>query len=162
MRTVLAVLLGFAILGNLAAAEQKRKKPQGGWSYPPVLDGAHAEVYKTVGDVSAANGFVDSLIIRGDRTETGVGGGVCQVASTVFVAALLSGLTVVERHRHSFPVDYIERGEDATIAWGAKDLRVANDSDQPLRLRPEMLVRTGPDGPFPILRENEFAKGFGG
>lgn len=51
MRTVLAVLLSFAILGTLAAAEQKRKKPQRGWSYPPVLDGAHDEVYKTVGDV---------------------------------------------------------------------------------------------------------------
>ena len=59
-----------------------------------------------VGDVTAANGFVDSLIIRGDRTETGVGGGVCQVSTTVFRAAFWGGFPIVERYPHSYVVSW--------------------------------------------------------
>jgi vancomycin resistance protein YoaR len=71
-----------------------------------------------------------------------VGGGVCQAATTLFDAALLAGLGVAERHRHSSPVDYVAPGEDATIAWGVKDLRLRNDLDQDVRLRIEVLGST--------------------
>jgi vancomycin resistance protein YoaR len=54
-----------------------------------------------VGDVNAANGFVDSLVIRGDRTEVGVGGGVCQVSTTAFQAAFWGGFPILERYPHS-------------------------------------------------------------
>ncbi len=61
---------------------------------------------KIVGDVSTENGFVDSLIIRGDRTELGVGGGVCQVSTTAFRAAVQGGFPIIERHTHSYVVSY--------------------------------------------------------
>lgn len=88
-----------------------------------------------VGPRTIERGYQPAPVILHETRQTQIGGGVCQVASTVFVAGLLSGLDPVERWRHSSPVDYIATGEDATIAWGAKDLRLANTLPQRVRLR---------------------------
>lgn len=87
-----------------------------------------------VGPRSIARGYQAAPVILHETRQLQTGGGVCQVASTVFAAGLLSGLTVQERWRHSSPVDYIALGEDATIAWGAKDMKLRNDLDQKIRL----------------------------
>lgn len=88
-----------------------------------------------VGSRTLERGYQPAPVILHETRQVQAGGGVCQVASTVFVAGLLSGLDVVERWRHSSPVDYIETGEDATIAWGAKDMRLRNPLAQRVRLR---------------------------
>lgn len=95
-----------------------------------------------VGPRTAERGYGAAPVILRETRQVQVGGGVCQVATTLFDAALLAGLGVVERHRHSSPVDYVAPGEDATIAWGAKDLRLRNDLDQDVRLRIEVLGST--------------------
>ena len=87
-----------------------------------------------VGPRTLERGYLPAPVILHETRQTQTGGGVCQVASTVFVAGLLSGLDVVERWRHSSPVDYIATGEDATIFWGAKDLRLRNALPQRVRL----------------------------
>ena len=97
---------------------------------------------QAVGERSAARGYQRAPVILRETRQMQLGGGICQTASTLFAAALLSGLSIAERHRHSFPVDYIELGEDATIAWGVKDLRIRNDLDQPVRVRVQVLGRT--------------------
>ncbi len=61
-----------------------------------------------------------------------VGGGICQVSSTVYNAAMNSGLTVLERHPHSMPVHYLPLGMDAAISSGSKDLRIRNDYPFPV------------------------------
>ncbi len=90
---------------------------------------------RVVGARAAERGYRAAPVILRERRDVQVGGGVCQVASTLFDAALLAGLTVVERHRHSTPVDYVALGEDATVAWGVKDLRIRNDLEQDVRVR---------------------------
>jgi len=95
-----------------------------------------------VGNRTPVRGYQDAPVILRDVRQIQCGGGVCQVASTLFAAGLLSGLTTVERHRHSSPVDYIALGEDATIAWGAKDLRLRNDGKSALRVRAEVIGRS--------------------
>lgn len=83
-----------------------------------------------VEDVSAANGFEDSLIIWGDRTAVGIGGGICQTSTTVFRAAFFSGMPIVERYNHGYIVDwYGEPGLDATIYTPTVDFRFRNDTD---------------------------------
>jgi vancomycin resistance protein YoaR len=100
--------------------------------------------YKAVGDVSAANGFVDSLIIRGDRTETGVGGGVCQVSTTVFRAAFWGGFPIIERYPHSYVVSwYGEPGYDASIFTPSADFRFLNDTGHYLLVKPEVDTKQG-------------------
>ncbi len=87
--------------------------------------------------VSGANGFEDSAIIWGDRTAVGVGGGVCQVSTTVFRAALEGGFPFLERHNHGYVVSwYGDPGFDATIYTPYVDLRFLNDTDAHLLIQP--------------------------
>ncbi len=90
-----------------------------------------------VEDISAANGFEDSLIIWGDRTAVGIGGGVCQVSTTVFRAAFEGGFPLVERYNHGYIVDwYGEPGLDATIFTPTVDFRFRNDTGAYLLIEP--------------------------
>jgi vancomycin resistance protein YoaR len=90
-----------------------------------------------VRDVSSANGFEDSLVIWGDRTAVGVGGGVCQVSTTVFRAAYEGGFPLVERYNHGYVVNwYGEPGMDATIFTPTVDFKFRNDTDAYLLIDP--------------------------
>jgi vancomycin resistance protein YoaR len=84
---------------------------------------------KNVGSVSADNGFVDGLIIAGDRTAVGIGGGVCQVSTTAFRAAFWGGFPIVERWAHGYVVGwYGKPGMDASIFTPNVDFRFKNDT----------------------------------
>ncbi len=97
---------------------------------------------RSVGPRTAERGYCDAPVILRESRQLQLGGGICQAASTLFVAGLVSGLSVVKRHRHSNPVDYIPLGQDATISWGVKDLQLRNDLDQPVRIHIEVLGST--------------------
>ncbi len=88
----------------------------------------------SLGQAGQAQGFRQGRVFIGDRIVAGYGGGVCQVASTIYNAAIRAGLPIVERHQHGLTVPYLLPGEDATISYGALDLRVLNDTDGPIRL----------------------------
>lgn len=85
-----------------------------------------------LGDVTAARGYREGLVIKGNRTLPEYGGGLCQVSTTVFRAALNAGLPITERHNHSYRVGFYERGVgpglDATIYYPGKDLKWKNDT----------------------------------
>jgi vancomycin resistance protein VanW len=87
-----------------------------------------------LGQASRENGFHEGHVFIGDRIVPGYGGGVCQVASTVYNAARRAGLPIVERHQHGLTVPYLPPGEDSTIAYGYLDLRIKNDTGEPVRL----------------------------
>ncbi|MBW7882711.1 MAG: VanW family protein [Caldilineaceae bacterium] len=90
-----------------------------------------------VRDVSSANGFEDSLIIWGDRTAVGVGGGVCQVSTTIFRAAYEGGFPIVQRYNHGYVVDwYGKPGLDATIFTPTVDFQFRNDTGAYLLIEP--------------------------
>ncbi len=97
-----------------------------------------------VGDVSAANGFEDSLIIWGDRTAVGIGGGVCQVSTTIFRAAYEAGMPIVERYNHGYVVDwYGDPGFDATIYTPTVDFKFRNDTGAHLLVEPVVDIAQG-------------------
>jgi vancomycin resistance protein YoaR len=79
-----------------------------------------------VGARTEAAGFRNAPVIANGRLRTGVGGGVCQVATTLHVAALEAGLDIVERRAHTFPSHYVAAGLDATVVDGRVDFRVKN------------------------------------
>jgi len=124
------------------------------------LDGtlmAPGEVWsfnRTVGARTTARGFVDAPVIVADEVEPGVGGGVCQVATTLFAAGVLGGLDVVKRRSHSRPSGYAPLGLDATVIDGEVDLQLRNPYPVPIivhaflpvptRIRVEMLGTTAP------------------
>lgn len=89
---------------------------------------------ETVGNASRENGFRKGRVFVGDRIVEGWGGGVCQVAATLYNAVLRAGLPVLERHLHGLTVPYLPPGEDATISYGYLDFRFRNDTGGPLFL----------------------------
>ena len=66
--------------------------------------------------------------------EDGVGGGICQVSSTLYVATLRADLEIVERKNHSLYVSYVPLGQDATVAYGAVDYRFKNNTNYPIKV----------------------------
>jgi vancomycin resistance protein YoaR len=92
-----------------------------------------------MGDVSLENGFAEALIIYGGRTIKGVGGGVCQVSTTLFRAVFFAGFPVNERYSHAYRVSYYEQtasgsvdknltGLDATVYFPLVDFKFTNDT----------------------------------
>lgn len=85
-----------------------------------------------VGDVSSLTGYKQAYIISGGRTILGDGGGICQVSTTLFRAALNAGLPITERHPHAYRVGYYEQdsppGIDATVYVPSVDLKFENDT----------------------------------
>jgi vancomycin resistance protein YoaR len=97
-----------------------------------IKPGAEFSFNKTIGDVSQATGFMPAYVIKNGQTVLGDGGGVCQVSTTVFRAALDTGLPITKRKAHSYRVSYYELdskpGVDATVYTGDVDLRFVNDT----------------------------------
>lgn len=87
-------------------------------------------------DVDAESGFVKELVIKGNETLKEQGGGVCQVSTTAFRAALTGGLPITVRRSHSYAVPYYKPyGLDATIYLGAQDFRFKNDTQGDLLIQ---------------------------
>lgn len=84
---------------------------------------------KLLGEVDGQNGYQDELVIKGGLLKREYGGGLCQVSTTMFRAAIMSGLAIKERKPHSFPVQYYNpQGFDSTIYPGVVDLKFINDT----------------------------------
>ncbi len=87
---------------------------------------------QALGDVSRSTGYQEAYIIKDGRTVLGDGGGVCQVSTTLFRAALDTGLPIIERKAHAYRVSYYEQGSsvglDATVFSPTADLKIKNDT----------------------------------
>lgn len=89
---------------------------------------------KVVGQRTAARGFREAGIFVSGRLEEGLGGGVCQPSSTLYMAVLRADLKVTERSNHGMTVSYTPLGEDATVSWGTLDFRFVNDTEYPIKI----------------------------
>ena len=100
-----------------------------------VMPGQEISVSDTIKPRTTANGYKSAGAYLNGRTVPAIGGGICQVSSTVYNAVKNAGLTVLERHPHSMPVHYLPLGLDAAISAGSKDLRFRNDYSAPVILQ---------------------------
>lgn len=99
-----------------------------------LMPGDEVSYNAEVGPRSIQNGFALAPEIYKGEIRAGVGGGACQVASTLHAAALFGGLEVVERRNHSRPSGYIRPGLDATVSFPVLDLKIRNPFDFPVLL----------------------------
>ncbi len=89
-----------------------------------------------LGEVNEKTGYQPELVIKGGQTIPEYGGGLCQLSTTVFRAAILAGLPITERRPHSFPVKYYNpQGFDATIYPGVTDLKFINNTREHILLQ---------------------------
>jgi vancomycin resistance protein YoaR len=89
---------------------------------------------ETVGRRTIEAGFKEAPVFVNGRHDTGVGGGICQVSTTLYNAALRADLKIVERRNHSLPVAYVPAGRDATVSYGTTDFKIQNTYDFPIAL----------------------------
>lgn len=89
---------------------------------------------KIVGPRTVAAGFKIAHVYEGDRVVDGVGGGICQVSSTLYNTVLLADLKIVSRTNHSMPVAYVPMGRDATVSYGAIDFVFENNKKYPVKI----------------------------
>ncbi len=93
-----------------------------------------------LGPIEYNRGFIDGLVIIEDSTEDAIGGGICQVSTTMFRAAFWAGLPILERHKHLYRVRYYEQGGypigfDASIWQPSLDVKFMNDTDGAIMVR---------------------------
>ena len=90
---------------------------------------------KVLGLVAVVDGFSVEKVFQNGEVVKGVGGGLCQVSTTLFQAALHTGLPITERHNHTYSVSYYDVGLDATYSNPGPDLRFINDTGNPITIR---------------------------
>ena len=103
---------------------------------------------ETIGKPTFARGYkLAKIFVRG-KEEKGIGGGICQVSSTLYNAADFAGLEIVERHPHSKKVHYVEEGRDAATSYGGVDLKFRNTLSYPIKI-----LASAADGELAVVLE---------
>ena len=109
-----------------------------------------------VGERTWERGYRPAPVLMGEAVGEGLGGGICQVSTTLYNAARRAGLTVLERHLHGVTPRYVPPGQDATVNWPDLDLKLRNDHPWPVLLQADssgdaVVVRVL--GPAPIRQK---------
>lgn len=97
-----------------------------------LMPGQEFSYNQSVGERTAARGFKDAAVFVGDKVEQGLGGGICQVSTALYRAAIEANLRSTERHNHSMLPSYSVPGLDATVVWGVLDYKFKNTYDFPI------------------------------
>lgn len=99
-----------------------------------VLPGETFSYNQALGARTAAAGYKNGKVYSGGEVVDGIGGGICQISSTLYNAVLFSNLEVVERRNHQFVTSYVEAGRDATVVYGLTDFKFKNTRKYPIRI----------------------------
>lgn len=99
-----------------------------------LMPGEVFSYWDRIGPCSTAQGFLPAPSYVNGQTVNSIGGGVCQVSSSIYYASLLSNLEIVERRNHSYAVGYLPDGADATVFSGNPDFRFKNNTGYPIRI----------------------------
>lgn len=100
-----------------------------------VLPGETFSYNNVVGKRTVEAGYKDAKIYENGKVVDGLGGGICQVSSTLYNAVLKANLQIVERRNHMFKTSYIEAGRDATVVYGSIDFKFKNTREYPIKIK---------------------------
>ena len=103
--------------------------------------GQEVSFNRVVGPRSTEAGYKNAKVIVNDEFVEGIGGGVCQVSTTLYNTILLSNLEILKRTNHSLPVSYVPIGRDATVVYGATDLKFRNSTESYVYVRSSVYGR---------------------
>ena len=99
-----------------------------------IMPGETFSYNQTVGERTIAEGYKEAGAYAGGRVVQDVGGGICQTSSTLYNAALLANLEIVDRSNHQFLTSYVSPGRDATVSWGSIDFKFKNTRTYPIKI----------------------------
>jgi vancomycin resistance protein YoaR len=107
-----------------------------------IKPGEDFDYSKVIEQAESKYGFQEAPVIINGKLAPGLGGGICQVSSTVYNAAVRTGMEIIERRNHSIPVSYLPLGQDATFASGSINFRFKNNTGKYLLIRAAVEDRT--------------------
>lgn len=90
---------------------------------------------KVVGERTIAAGYKEAPMYAGGKVVDGLGGGICQISSTLYNAVIFANLDIVSRSNHRFVPSYVKAGRDATVVYGAIDFKFKNSRNYPIRIK---------------------------
>lgn len=131
-------LLGSAKLSYAGGTEGRRKNIEIGISRIDgtiIKPGEEFSFKKALGNVSAEDGFSEERVFLNGEVTKGIGGGLCQVSTLVFRAAMSSALPITERKGHTYTVSYYDYGLDATYSDPGPDFKFKNDTENPIVIK---------------------------
>lgn len=99
-----------------------------------LLPGESFSYNGTLGNTTKEKGYKEGGAYIGGKVVQAYGGGICQVSTTLYNAVLYANLEIVERHNHSYAVNYVPAGRDATVAYGGKDFKFKNNRSYPVKI----------------------------
>ena len=99
-----------------------------------LLPGEEFSYNKIVGERTIAAGYKEAATFSGGKVVDGLGGGICQISSTLYDAVVMANLDITERRNHQFVTSYVGAGKDATVVWGSQDFKFKNTRKYPIRI----------------------------
>lgn len=121
-----------------------------------IMPGEVFSFNQVVGKRTVEEGYKDAKVYENGRVVDGLAGGICQVSSTMYDAALLANLEIVERYNHQFTTSYLPGGKDATVVYGIKDFKFRNSRKYPIKIVTSMGGGTITYSIYGIQEENEY------
>ena len=121
-----------------------------------LLSGETFSYNKTLGPRTAAAGYRNGKIYSGGEVVDGIGGGICQISSTLYNAVLLADLEIVERRNHQFVTSYVGAGRDATVVYGSTDFQFKNTREYPIKISASAKNGIATISIYGIKQENEY------
>lgn len=121
-----------------------------------ILPGETFSYNKALGPRTIEAGYRNGKIYSGGQVVDGIGGGICQISSTLYNAVLMANLEIVERRNHQFVTSYVSAGRDATVVYGAIDFKFKNTRQYPITLKASCKNGIATVEVFGIKEENEY------
>lgn len=125
-----------------------------------ILAGETFSYNQTLGPRTVAAGYKNGKIYSGGEVVDGIGGGICQISSTLYNAVLMANLQIVERRNHQFVTSYVPAGRDATVVYGVTDFKFKNTRQYPVRIVASAKNGIATVSIYGIKEENEYTFSF--
>ncbi len=125
-----------------------------------LLPGEEFSYNKVVGERTIAAGYKDAKIYSNGEVVDGLGGGICQVSSTLYNTALLANLEITERRNHQFVTSYVDAGRDATVVYGSQDFKFKNNRNYPIKIEASLNSGIAKISIYGVKEEKEYTVTF--
>lgn len=121
-----------------------------------VMPGETFSYNKTLGKRTSEAGYKDAAGYSGGKVVQMLGGGICQISSTLYDAVVYANLEIVERHNHAFTTSYVGAGKDATVVYGSLDFQFKNSRKYPIKIESYIQNGIATVNIYGIKEENEY------
>jgi len=121
-----------------------------------VMPGETFSYNKTLGKRTSEAGYKDAAGYAGGKVVPMLGGGICQISSTLYDAVVYANLEIVERHNHAFTTSYVGAGKDATVVYGSLDFQFKNSRKYPIKIESYIQNGIATVNIYGIKEENEY------